>query len=84
MKNKQFIDTREQLLAKRAELLERLSAIKKDYANGLDPDLGEQAIQLENAEVLEELSREALEQLKTIEKKLRKLGHPASSGEDTT
>jgi RNA polymerase-binding transcription factor DksA len=66
------METREELLAKRSELLERLSAIKKDYANGLDPDLDEQAIQLENSEVLEELRREALEELKEIDQKLHK------------
>jgi hypothetical protein len=75
MKKKNIIDTHEQLLAKRAELQERLEAIKRDYAGGLDRDLGEQAVQLENADVLAELSREALEEMREIDQKLRKLGN---------
>ena len=63
-------ETRAELLAKRTELLERLDAIKRDYANELDRDMEEQAIQLENAEVLEALGRQALEQLEAINKKL--------------
>lgn len=63
-------ETRAELLAKRAELLKRLDAIKQDYANELDRDMEEQAIQLENAEVLEALGRQALEQLEVINKKL--------------
>jgi RNA polymerase-binding transcription factor DksA len=66
-------DTHEQLLAQCAELQERLDAIKRDYAGGLDRDSGEQAVQLENAEVLEKLSRKALEELRAIDHKLRKL-----------
>lgn len=73
MKKTGAAETREQLWAKRAELQKRLEAIKRDYAGGLDRDLGEQAIQLENAEVLAELSREAVEQLREIENKLRRL-----------
>lgn len=63
-------ESRAELLAKRAELLKRLDAIKLDYANELDRDMEEQAIQLENAEVLEALGRQALEQLEVINKKL--------------
>jgi DnaK suppressor protein len=70
MKKIRSMETRAQLLAKRAELQERLAAIKRDYAGGLDRDMDEQAVQLENAEVLEELSREALEELEAIEKML--------------
>jgi DnaK suppressor protein len=73
MKKTRPMETRAQLLAKRAELQERLEAIKRDYAGGLDRDMDEQAVQLENAEVLEELSHEALEELNAIEKKLGSL-----------
>lgn len=76
MKKTRPVETREQLLAKRAELQERLEAIKRDYASGLDRDLDEQAIQLENADVLAELGRKAAEQLQEIEKKLRSLENP--------
>lgn len=65
------METREQLLAKRAELQERLAAIRRDYASGLDRNMDEQSLQLENADVLEELSREAVEELEEIERKLR-------------
>lgn len=73
MKKSRIAETREQLLAKRSELLERLEAIRRDHASGLDRDLDDQAIQLENEEVLAELRREAIEQLKEIEKKLLRL-----------
>ena len=78
MKKPQQTETREQLLAKRSELLERLEAIRRDYASGLDRDMDEQSIQLENEDVLTELSREAVEQLQQIEKKLRSLGNAGS------
>lgn len=65
-------ETRAELLARRAELLKRLDAIKRDYANELDRDMEEQAIELENAEVLEALGRQALEQLDVINKKLER------------
>lgn len=80
MNRKAFPETREQLLARRAELQERLDAIRRDFARGLDSDLDEQAIQLENAEVLNELSRRTLEELRRIEDRLRPGGrkkHPA-------
>lgn len=69
-------ETREGLLAKRSELLERLAAIRRDYANALDRNMDEQSLQLENADVLEELSREAVEQLEDIERKLSQFTNP--------
>jgi DnaK suppressor protein len=68
-------ESREQLLARRAELQERLDAIKRDYAAGLDRDQDERAVQLENADVLQELGREALEELNKLEQTLRTLGN---------
>lgn len=76
MKKTRTLETRELLLAKRAELKERLDAIKRDYANGLDRNLDEQAVQLENADVLAELGREAMEELKEIDLKLLRLENP--------
>lgn len=64
---------REQLLEKRQELKERVEAVRRDFAGGLDPDFEEQAVQLENAEVLNELLRQALSELEDIEQKLRRL-----------
>lgn len=71
MKTTPPLETREQLLEKRAELQERLAAIRRDYGNALDRNMDEQSLQLENADVLEELSREAVEELEEIERKLR-------------
>lgn len=49
--------TRDGLVARRDELLERLAAIRADLGQGLDADSKEQAIQLENLDVLSEISR---------------------------
>jgi RNA polymerase-binding transcription factor DksA len=76
MKTTPPMETREQLLQKRVELQERLAAIRRDYANALDRNMDEQSLQLENAEVLEELSREAVEELEEIERKLRQFTSP--------
>lgn len=63
----------EQLEARRDELEYRLQAIRADYGRGLDRDSEEQALQLENMEVLQEISRVAEEELSQINKKLAKL-----------
>ncbi|HEY9136121.1 MAG TPA: hypothetical protein VIM85_10040 [Pseudomonadales bacterium] len=62
--------SKEQLLEKRDELKNRLEAIKADYAQGLDADFEEQAQELQNAEVLAEISRVTLQELEDIEKLL--------------
>lgn len=64
---------RQKLLKQRDELRKRLEAIKKDYARGLDPDFEEQAVQLENAEVLTGIEKATFEELKRVEKELAKL-----------
>ena len=61
------------LIEKRDELRTRLDSIEKDYRQGLDSDLEEQAIQLENAEVQEAIAKSTAEELKRIEEKLAKL-----------
>jgi len=66
-------EKKEQLLAKRTALRERLEAIEKDYRQGLDADSEERAIQLENAEVLDGIARAARDELDSIEKKLAEL-----------
>ncbi len=66
-------DNIEQLKKKRDELRERLEAIEKDYRAGLDADSKERAVQLENAEVLNEISRSTAEELENIEKEIAKL-----------
>lgn len=55
-----------ELTQKRDELLQRLDAIKRDYGNGLSADSEEQAQQLENAEVLAEISRVTNEELQKV------------------
>jgi len=62
--------SREELQRQRDELLDRIDAIKCDYASGLDPDLEEQAQQLENSEVLEALLKQAYDELAVIDRKL--------------
>lgn len=64
-----------ELVARRADLLERLNAINKDYARGLDSDWEEQAAQLENAEVLQEISRVSAEELRKVESGIERLEH---------
>lgn len=61
------------LTEKRDELRSRLDSIEKDYRQGLDPDLEEQALQLENAEVQEAIAKATSEELQRIEEKLAKL-----------
>ena len=64
---------KEQLIEKRNELRMRLESIEKDYRQGLDSDLEEQAVQLENAEVQEAIAKAASEELQRIEEQLSKL-----------
>ena len=70
--------TREELLEKQQELIERISAIKKDFEKGLDPDLEEQALQLENYEVLQRLLEQAEIELEKIETQLAKMSVASS------
>jgi RNA polymerase-binding transcription factor DksA len=67
-------ESEQALREKQAELRERVEAIRRDVRSGLDPDFEEQAVQLENAEVLDALLRQALTELEEIEQKLRRHG----------
>jgi len=68
------LESRKQsLIERRDELVGRLRAINKDYAQGLDSDWEEQATQLENAEVLQEISRVTAEELSKVEQGLERL-----------
>jgi hypothetical protein len=64
---------RAQLIKKRDELRQRLDNIERDYRQGLDADAEEQAIQLENAEVLEGIAKSTSEELQAIEQQLAEL-----------
>lgn len=58
---------------KRTLLLHRLDAIKKDFAKGLNRDSSERAVELENAETLNEIVRVTEEELTTVETKLAQI-----------
>ena len=63
--------TYNELIAKRDELKQRLEKIKQDFKKGLDADSGERAVQLENADVLNEIARTTEEELLSLEEKIR-------------
>ncbi len=65
--------TKDELLKKQQELFDRITAIKKDFEKGLDRDLEEQALKLENYEVLQGLLEQAAAELEKIEKQLAKM-----------
>ncbi len=69
----ELIQRKEELSQRRNELLNRLEAIKKDFGQGLDADWEEQATQLENAEVLEEISRVTAEELNKVQVAIERL-----------
>lgn len=62
--------SRDQLLQRKQELEQRLTAIRKDLGAGLAADSEEQAIQLENLEVLQEINRLAEIELQQINETL--------------
>ncbi|GAB4198460.1 MAG: hypothetical protein Tsb002_33380 [Wenzhouxiangellaceae bacterium] len=55
------------------ELQQRLDAIKKDFGHGLSADSEERATELENAEVLNEITRVTAEELNQVEAEIREL-----------
>ncbi len=67
-------EDRDQLLAKKQELQERLERIKKDIAGGVSADFEEQATELENRDVLLEIARVTEVELEAIKAKLDDLG----------
>ncbi len=72
--------SRDELAAQRDELLARLAAIRADLARGLDADSKEQAIQLENLDVLNEIARVAEVQLGKINQQLSEFKVMPGSG----
>ena len=65
--------SKEQLLTRKQELVKRLTAIRSDIGKGLAADSKEQAIELENMDVLQEIYRLADEELQSIEQQLADL-----------
>ena len=59
-----------QLKKERDRLRQKLVAIEADYRKGLAPDSEDQAIELENADVLEGIARATAEELEKIEQNL--------------
>jgi anaerobic ribonucleoside-triphosphate reductase len=62
-----------ELRLQRNALRDRLEAIEKDYKSGLSADSEEQAIQLENADVLEGIAKVTAEELSQVEARLAEL-----------
>ena len=62
-----------QLKKERDRLRQKLAAIEADYRKGLAPDSEDQAIELENADVLEGIARATAEELEKIERNLSEL-----------
>ncbi len=71
MTNQQDIQT---LVDKRDELLERLERIRADLESGLESDMEDQAIQLENRDTLLEIARITEEELEQVLKDLEVAG----------
>jgi len=71
-----FEEIRQQLVAKRQELLQRVSDIQKDLRNENNPlekDFEEQAVQMENEEVLSALDAEGRATLLKIDHALQRI-----------
>jgi len=72
----QFSELQTLLLKRRAELTERVSRIEHDARHISDPleqDSKERAVQQENDEVLNALEKEALSELRAIERALARI-----------
>ncbi len=67
------------LINKRDDLTARIDSINKDFRRGLDRDLSEQAIQLENAEVLQEILRVSTDELARVKAQLIRLAGEGQS-----
>ncbi len=63
----------EQLEQRKVELEQRIEAIKADFAQGLEADSEERAVQLQNTEVLNALMRLALNELSKVNERLSTL-----------
>lgn len=63
-------DSLSTLINKRSKLSERLKSIKADLRRGLDRDSEEQAMQLENYDVLLEIERVTSEELGKVEQQI--------------
>ncbi len=64
---------REELLAKRDELRQRLEQIRQDIRGGVDSDAEERVDQIANREVLDGIYRSTEAELARIEEKIREM-----------
>lgn len=67
-------DTLNELIERRDALTKRLEAIRADIGRGLDRDAEEQAVQLENFEVLQEIHRVTEQELQAVRARIRAHG----------
>lgn len=67
-------DTLNELIERRDALAKRLEAIRADIGRGLDRDAEEQAVQLENFEVLREIHRVTEQELQQVRAQIRARG----------
>lgn len=83
LSEQELIEKKKELTKRRDELLNRLNAIKKDYSQGLDKDWEEQATQLENADVLAEISRVTAEELNDVQQAIERLEKAIEAAHNT-
>ena len=74
--------TLQDLVQQRDALKQRLDAINNDYRRGLEADFEEQAVQLANADVLNEIARVTAIELTNIERQLTLLQREHESKEN--
>ncbi len=65
--------SKEELLKRKNELESRIQKIKSDLSGGLDADFAEQAVQLENRDVLLEIMRVTEDELQKVKEELKDL-----------
>lgn len=63
-----------QLQAKREQLIQRIQAIRADFAQGRSEDSQERAVEQENDETLSAIEHEAEHELRLVEHALEQLG----------
>jgi len=73
LSKEQLIEEQQQLIERQTALKARLEAIEQDYRRGLDKDAEEQALQLENAEVLDGIAAAVAGELEQVEERLARV-----------
>jgi RNA polymerase-binding transcription factor DksA len=73
MSSNAIVEQYEALKARQQELQTKIAAIHADFKRGLDPDASDRAIELENAEVLNEILRVTEKELASVNEALLRL-----------